>query len=320
MNYNDDDLAHDTILVDVGTITAHLSSTKEHIESVRYLSYMHLALHSEWDQSHGHLTSTKTPESITTSTCSTGDSLRKSNVGQQRGLEGLPLSLSCRELMRQLDDSSAAPDTSSSMKDSSLKQLRRDLIRDKLILNGERLSNAELDLEGICEKLASTIIDVVRIAQLPSIEKSVTHELAVEILRKASRTNSGYVSYQLLQHFMNMSGVASDITPLSNRAKPIGVNISIGTVERTTEANRQPPEHWGLLVTIHCSSFFQLTPVNIDDPTIATEPFVLEGIYEHHLVLPFDVCRKFSATNLNALIGKSAEDGVVTLRRPVDKH
>ena len=331
MNYNDTDLIFDAMLVlgdtnngdvDATTATPHYSRSisdiieaKEHVESVLFLSYMYRALHSELKQSHEHLKTMK----ISTEKLTTATDGRRSNTEHLRGIDSLPLSLSCRELTRQLGGNS----TSSSVKDSSLKQLRRDLVRDKLILNGERLSNAELDLEGISEKLGATIGDVVRISHLPPIEKSVSTSLAIEILRKASRTNSGFVSYQFLQHVLNTSkGATSDIKPLSNRAKPININVSVGNIEKTAEARGPHPQPWGLLITIQCSSFFQLTPTSsVDNPatvtaTAAAAPFVVEGLYEHNLVLPFDVAgKRCSATSLNALEGKSGEDGIVTLRR-----
>ena len=211
----------------------------------------------------------------------------------------VPLCYRCSDLVHGIGASE------STSKDSSMKQLKRDLERDKLSVNGIRVSGSEFGMDGIVKMIEVKIMDILRVGQFPPIEKTVLNALVIQILRKGSRTNSGYLCYENIQQILDETKAM--LVPLSTLAKPITISLSIGGLSETP--------HSGLLCTISCSSFFHVV-ASVEyprDETAGQEKIVLVGIYEHTFLLKLNVGGKFSAMDLSSLIGKSS----VTIRKHI---
>ena len=148
-------------------------------------------------------------------------------------------------------------------------------------------------------------MDILRVSQFPPIEKVALKSLVMEILRKGSRTNSGYLCYENIQQMIDETKTM--LVPLSTLAKPIAITLSIGGLSETS--------HWGLKCTISCSSFFHVVTAveHSSDETGRQDKIILVGIYEHVLLLKIDMGSKFCAMDMSSLIGKSS----VTIRRHI---
>lgn len=100
----------------------------------------------------------------------------------------LPLCLQVSEIMSYRNSILTTDDSSN---DSSLKQLRKDVERDLFEINGVFLKGHEEKLTGICSTIISATNSALVKCCLSPIEKALENEFTFEILRKASRTNSG---------------------------------------------------------------------------------------------------------------------------------
>ena len=212
----------------------------------------------------------------------------------------VPLRYNCNDVAHQWIGGSE-----NSSKDSSLKQLKRDLERDKVSINGLRISGSEIGMDGLIKLLDMKIVEILRVGQFPPIEKAVLKSLVMEILRKGSRTNSGYLCYENIQQMIDETKTM--LVPLSTLAKPIAISLSIGGLSETS--------HWGLLCSISCLSFFHVvsSAEHPSDGTEGQEKVVIVGVYEQVLLLKLDVGSKHSAIDMSSLMGKSS----VTIQRHV---
>ena len=208
-------------------------------------------------------------------------------------------------LRYQCSDLSHGCGSENSSKDSSLKQLKRDLERDKVSINGLRISGSEVGMDSIVKIIEKKIMEILRVAQFPPIEKAVLKSLVMEILRKGSRTNSGYLCYENIQQMIDETKTM--LVPLSTLAKPIAISLSIGGLSETS--------HWGLLCSISCLSFFHVvsSAEHPSDGTEGQEKVVIVGVYEQVLLLKLNVGSKYSAVDMSSLMGKSS----VTIQRHV---
>ena len=140
---------------------------------------------------------------------------------------------------------------SMSLADASIKQLILDIGRDKIIVNGCHLIGSEEGLEG-CVKKISYIIDILtHEMNIETISDSMKEEISMKMLRIASRTNSGGIAYQTLLH--NIDTEVNLITPISNLARPLIINLSIGSYR-----NKNGIKTVGLICDILTSYFFNI--------------------------------------------------------------
>ena len=227
---------------------------------------------------------------------SAGDDQTNCSVNDMKIL--LPITIEANKL-------ALLPSTS---KDNSLKQLRKDIERDVLIVNGIQLSGSDNGLEGVIKLVTSLIQKVLRDCDLSPIEISVAETIAIEILKKATRTHSGAMAYQLLQYILNMETVT--IVPVSTRAKPLSINISIDSTEGGN--------NWGLICKIQCSTFFNLRSseslithdeiVNFEKPA---ETIIIQALYENFICSEINIGGNYSITSNQKLLGTTATDGRV---------
>jgi hypothetical protein len=111
-------------------------------------------------------------------------------------------------------------------KDTSLKQLQRDVERDRYLVNGQLLVGADGGLDGVLANVAKVMNTVVTECDLKRLDKSITDKMCISLLKKASRTNSGGLAYSALQTIVGPdSGFI--IVPESQMAPPLLVRVSI---------------------------------------------------------------------------------------------
>lgn len=124
-----------------------------------------------------------------------------------------------------LDDSRLGNLPVASSHDASFKQLRRDIERDKLIINSNLIVGADGGIEKvlstfreICEKL----LEEVNLPLSDLMAKSL-RDYAIACLGLASRTNSGGIAFHTLQSVIESNQIS--LVPLSSQAPPLLLRI-----------------------------------------------------------------------------------------------
>jgi len=111
-----------------------------------------------------------------------------------------------------------------STKDSSLKQVQRDIERDILVVNGKKVLGS-YGFETVIASICATIDEIVSQTRLTPMSSSLKRDFAVSCLREASRTNSGGQSFQALQGLLVPEIV---MFPKANLASPLRILLSVG--------------------------------------------------------------------------------------------
>lgn len=137
----------------------------------------------------------------------------------------------------------------------SLKQLTRDIQRDRVIINGRRLVGANVGLEGVLLSLGDTIDYTFAHCLLPPLSSQLKDEICVNIMKSASRTNSGGLSFQMLTSLFNTDNIL--LVPHSSLAGSLLIKISIGNFNNN-ENDSNGANNWGFKCEIMVSTFFKL--------------------------------------------------------------
>jgi hypothetical protein len=197
----------------------------------------------------------------------------------------------------------------------SLKQLRKDVERDRFVINGVPLLGSEKGLEGVSNAITECCVRALAQCCLQPMEKGVEDLIAIEVLSKASRTNSGGVAYQCLHYLVKPTSI--NIVPVSTLAKPLNINISVGSFVDSKASGNGQHNNWGLICRVDCSTFFTLksteeTNDNIDHSKNSEDPTV-QIIFEDSICVPVNPCKKFSIQNLAGITGTNINSGKVTV-------
>ena len=165
----------------------------------------------------------------------------------------LPISIPSTELNEVVSD-----------RDSTIKQLQKDVERDVLILNGIKLLG-NIGLQEIVEDFCATIDEALASCSLNRfcLSEELKREFALTCLRKASRTNSGGQSFQALQSLVNLSDIT--IIPHSSLASPLRIRISCGNIKSTGSKV-------GLVGLVQTTTIFELLKVTEFDDETSTSP------------------------------------------------
>jgi hypothetical protein len=111
--------------------------------------------------------------------------------------------------------------------DSSIKQLIKDISRDKIIINGFHVNGSEYGLDGCIRKISYCIDVLTNEMNMEILNDSIKEEIAVTVLKLASRTSSGGLSYQTLLN--NIDTDKNVIVPISSLALPLIIKLSMGS-------------------------------------------------------------------------------------------
>ena len=86
----------------------------------------------------------------------------------------------------------------------SLKQLRKDFERDKVIINGNRIVGAASTFEGVLCEIEEILDRNALNCMMPLLPSSVKRNVALQTLALASRTNSSGMAFEALRDLVGM--------------------------------------------------------------------------------------------------------------------
>lgn len=299
---------------------------QQHSECLRFLAFADSTLRAESGKSSQYNMVMRTKPVVQFDSGSLGSASRNGQL-QKHGeyhnrelkdiISELPISLDVSEI----NSSSTGRifNSSASSVKVSLKQLRKDVERDRFIINGVPLLGSEKGLEGVSSAITECCIRALAQCCLQPMEKGVEDLIAVEVLSKASRTNSGGIAYQCLHYLIKPTSI--NIVPVSTLAKPLNINISVGSFIDSKASSIGQHNNWGLICHVDCSTFFTLksseeTNDGIDHSENSEDPTV-QIIFDDSICVPVNPCKKFSIQNLAGITGTSASSGKVTVRKLV---
>ena len=145
-----------------------------------------------------------------------------------------------------------------SLADASIKQLIKDLDRDKIIINGINIYGSEVGLDG-CIPTLSYIIDVLtNEMKFETLSDKLKEDISIKALKLASRTSSGGLSYQVLLNNIDIEKCV--IIPMSNLALPLIIKLSIGAF-RDDNGNKRI----GLICDVHTAYYFKIKSLEGDN-------------------------------------------------------
>lgn len=121
--------------------------------------------------------------------------------------------------------------------DSSLKQLQRDIERDRILINGNLLIGANIGLDAVLTAVKSAIDQIIYECNLYMPDSFKKNDICLSILQKACRTNSGGIAYATLQSLIQNDENNFVIVPASHLAPPIRLRISIGQFSEEIDSN-----------------------------------------------------------------------------------
>jgi hypothetical protein len=176
-------------------------------------------------------------------------------------------------------------------KDGALKQLKRDIERDSLIVNSTPLSGAQARLEGVITLLSDTMDQFIRESCLGALSRRHCEGLSAQALRLASRTHSGGSAFQALQECIDTDAVL--IVPNSKLATPLSIKISLGNNVRRENGFSVDGDgkcQWGLLCDIKCSTVFDLENISSG---VEGQKSTVEATYNCTLFLKLDLKTSF---------------------------
>lgn len=130
--------------------------------------------------------------------------------------------------------------------EAKVKQLKKDIERDKLLVNNERLIGAVMGLGGIVDKLSCIIDEILENCSLPALLPEIKERFVYALLLKASRTHSGSMVFNALRTLVNLENTL--ILPQSSVAPPIRIQIMISSLRNPNQLEVQ----WGLVGKICC--------------------------------------------------------------------
>jgi len=212
---------------------------------------------------------------------------------------------------------------------NSLKQLSKDVERDRLIINGQYVVGAEMGLAGIQQVLLAAIEQTIlsHDVETRSASQAALHELVLQTLAKASRTNSGGSSFLALQPLL---APGEQAMPLSELATPLCVRVSVHALppgESISAApsvagaaiwcTAAPPStSMALLCEVDCATYYRIQDsgtgmgMGMDDPSdaplegAAAPDFTIQMKYRDsvYLHVNYDGAERGAAPQLGARV------------------
>lgn len=190
--------------------------------------------------------------------------------------------------------------------DNKLKQLKKDIERDRLLINGNRIVGVEYGLHNVLKLLNSIINQCLINCSFKDIDSLIYDELSLLILTKVSRTHSGGITFQAVHCHINSKDHM--LMPLSHITPPLKIKIYMGNFPSSYCCNNIMK--WGLVCEISCESIFQIQKSVMNNQTddsndnINDDILYIQSIYKDYVLL--DVSNK-------SIIGREECTGIVTL-------
>jgi hypothetical protein len=166
------------------------TALNQHLESLRFVKYASAALMAE----HNTLSRIMNMDHFQMSESLPLTDVGKQYLGQHDFFSRVPFEIDLHKVSTNSRTLSNAYDSNISMK-----QLTRDLERDRLVLNGRRLVGASEGIAGLIAAVGDTIDLTLAHCSLPQLSPTMRESVAVGVLRMACRTNSGGLSFHALR-------------------------------------------------------------------------------------------------------------------------
>ena len=115
------------------------------------------------------------------------------------------------------------------------KQLKKDVERDRILLNGVRISGSEAGIDAIYNQIGKICDAVLQESSLPILDESLKAQFTHIVLGKSSRTHSGGITFQAVQAIIDP--LKSMLLPQSNITPPIHIKVSVGNFPCRDKAN-----------------------------------------------------------------------------------
>eukprot|EP01039_Chlorochromonas_danica_P008471 gene8471-9337_t len=131
--------------------------------------------------------------------------------------------------------------------ESSLRQLRKDIERDQLLLNGKLLSGAALGLDGVLQALRDDCRALLHLA-FPEV---CIRNFCVSALMGASRTHTGTVALAAIQTVADLNDYM--LIPVPAWTPPVRLTLHLGATEEEV-----PGFCWGLVASWRCDFVYEL--------------------------------------------------------------
>lgn len=138
-----------------------------------------------------------------------------------------------------------------------LKQLRKDIERDQVLVNSHLLVGATLSLEGTIESIKRITQQILTESGMPSLPALTADHFSHAILFKSSRTHSGGIVFSTLQSLIDREKLL--LVPQSAMSPPITVHIRLGvfpTHASTTDSSTDIQRPWGLICQVTSESYY----------------------------------------------------------------
>jgi len=121
--------------------------------------------------------------------------------------------------------------------ESKLKQLKKDVERDRILINGVRIVGSEVGMQGICDRIGIVCDKVLTECAISKLDITFREQLIQVILSKASRTHSGGITFQALQSVIDST--QSMLLPQSEITPPIRVKLYVGAFPDKLPTNNE---------------------------------------------------------------------------------
>eukprot|EP01035_Chromulina_nebulosa_P025709 gene25709-33571_t len=190
------------------------------------------------------------------------------------------------------------------------KQLKKDVERDRILLNGVRISGSEAGIDAIYSRIGQICDTVLQECSLPTLGESLKADFTRIVLSKSSRTHSGGITFQAVQAIIDP--LKSMLLPQSNITPPIRIKVFVGNFPENGKSfsSEVQKSKWGLICSIVCESYFEvqehLTLQSLDvDESESTPPQknIIKSVYEDYVmvevtspVVPFSFSSFFNGT------------------------
>lgn len=110
--------------------------------------------------------------------------------------------------------------------EASMKQMKKDIERDRLLINGVRIVGAELGLDTVLQKMCDMCDQIHTECGIPTLGNEVKQFAVLSLLSKASRSHSGGIAFQAVQSLIDPS--VAMLVPQSAVTPPLKINIHLG--------------------------------------------------------------------------------------------
>jgi hypothetical protein len=162
--------------------------------------------------------------------------------------------------------------TYSTTNNEAMKQLRKDIERDKILVNGVRFVGAEQGMERILRSMCSISDSIMNECTLRPVPHIANEAMAVSLLSKACRSHSGGIAFQAAHSLIDPS--IAMLIPQSAVAPPLRIDYYLGALPRLMSADSHGigsdtvygATKWGLVGKVSIESIFKVQL--FDAPTI----------------------------------------------------